>query len=935
MNVSYRRIKVVRLMLAPILGLGWTLALLALMGGRPISSAQVASAAPPGAQSHSQAHSESSLNLPLRFIANAGQTDPAVRFTAKGAGYTLFFAEDQVVFSASTAGADPPGHGLHRMPAPIPNPRPDTHPPSVVQLRFPGANSRPTVEGLNPMPGAVNFFLGNDPTRWRVNVPTYGAIVYRSLYPGVDLVYRGREGRLKSEFRLRPGADPAVIQMLYRGLTGVQLRQDGALVLETPLGELVEEAPLIYQEVDGVRHTIPGGYRLISPAPDATVSENDTYRIGFWVATYDPNRPLIIDPALSYASYLGGSSDDIGYGIAVDDNGHIYVVGHTESDDFPTRDAVDATYGGVADVFVTQIISAGGVYTYGYSTYLGGSDDDIGLAVVVDDAGGVYIAGRTSSSDFPTRNALDTSLGPWSDAFVTKIISVAGVYTLSYSTYLGGSNWDGGYALAVDDNGNAYVAGVTYSDDFPTRLAIQPNYTMGICAGDVLCGDVFVTQIISASGVYTYGYSTYLGGSGEDAAYGIAIGHAGETYVTGDTRSETGLSDFPIRNAVQPNYGGGGGDAFVTQIISSGGVYTYGYSTFLGGSSLDTATGIGLDNEGGVHLAGGTESHDFPTHRPIQPNYGGGPDDCFVAQIISASGVYTLGYSTYLGGSNDDVCEGIAVSADNEERVYVVGGTNSTDFPTRYAIQPDLGGNMDSFVTQIISASGVYTWGYFTYLGGSESEIAYAIATSPAGAEDVYVTGDTQSSDFPTRHAIQPIYRGLVDAFVVKISGGADLALSKSVTPTEAAMPGQTITYTLTYTNSGPISVGGVLITDIVPITLINVSATGHGAAITPTGSVSYVWQVAELAPGAGGVITITGIISPSLGGVFSLTNQAVIGVVSDTYYADENPLNDVAVVHNRVGHSGPTPNRVYLPAILRDYPNLRAQGQEIHRTRP
>jgi uncharacterized repeat protein (TIGR01451 family) len=754
------------------------------------------------------------FNLPLRFVANAGQTDPAVRFTVKGAGHTLFFTQEEVVFSAVQEVEDEPVR-------------------SVVRLRFLEASPHPTVEGLSPLSGVANFFLGNDPAQWRVNVPSYGAVAYRDLYPGVDLIYHGSEGYLKSEFRLAPEADPAAIQMVYSGLESLYLGEDGALVLQTALGELIETAPLIYQKVDGVRQVIPGGYVLLPISADLTGFRNlsgpgaDAYKVGFQVGAYDSTRPLVIDPALAYSTYLGGSDQDMGRGIAVDSAGNAYVTGWTSSSDFPTTTlTIQPAYGGgTVDAFVTQIISASGFYTYGYSTYLGGNGDDRSWGIAVDD-GNAYVTGWTSSSNFPT-----------------------------------------------------------------TTLAIQPGYGGGT-------EDAFVTQIISASGAYTLGYSTYLGGDDRDKSYSIAVDSAGNAYVTGQTWS----SDFPTTtNAIDPIWGVV--DAFVTKIISASGFYTYGYSSYLGGNSAESGYGIAVDGDDNIYVTGETLSNNFPTHNALQTDQGGW--DAFVTQIISASGVYTYGYSTYLGGTGDDY--GYDIAVDGGGNAYVTGDTQSSDFPIRNAIQTGQG-VPDAFVTQIISASGVYTYGYSSYLGGTLADGGYDIAVDSAG--HAYVTGWTWSLDFPTRKAIQAD-QGSRDAFVAKIAAPADLALSKTVTPTGSVEAGQPITSTLIYTNDGQVPATGILITDVVPTSLISVTFTSSGAQITPTGSVSCTWQVEDLSPGEGGVITITGVVS----GTSGLTNRATITTTPGAYFADDNPDNNESVVQSSVGYP------IYLPLIMRAYP--------------
>jgi hypothetical protein len=684
-------------------------------------------------------------SLPLRFIANVGQTDRPVAFAVQGAGHTIFFTPEEVVFSAAQ---EMEGETVR----------------CAVRVRFIGADPNPTLEGLEPLPGAVNYFLGDDPTKWRTDVPAFKAIAYRDLYPGIDLVFRGIEGHLKSEFQLASGADPAAVEIAYSGVEAMHLREDGALVLTTPLGELAEAAPLIFQEVDRARQIIPGGYVFLYPPDTATEASPletqdpaaQTLTVGFRVTSYDPSRPLIIDPELIYSSHLGGSNDaDYGWGIAADSAGSIYLTGIARSSDFPTTaNALQPAHGGgTSDAFVTQLIRVGGVYTYGFSTYLGGSGNDRGNGITVDDAGNVYVAGSTQSADFPTWSAIQTTHANTAtyDVFVTKIVSASGAYTLAYSTYLGGSDYDWGLSIALDSADNVYVTGSTASSDFPTTTnAIQTSYAGGV-------DDAFVTKIIRAGTAYTYGYSTFVGGSDWDQGNGIAVDDDDNVYLAGVTYS----SDFPTTtNAAQPVFGGGTRDAFLTQIISAGTVYTYGYSTYVGGSNWDSGWGVALEHDGTPYIVGSTNSSDFPTTtNAVQPAYGGGTYDAFVAQIISAGTVYTYSFSTYLGGSDSDQGYGIAVGSDSS--VYVTGDTTSSDFPTTTnAVQPAHGGGAyDAFVAQIIRTGMVYTYGYSTYLGGEGGDEGDAIAAD--GGDSAYVTGVTVSTNFPTTaDAINSTYMG-------------------------------------------------------------------------------------------------------------------------------------------------------------------------------
>lgn len=702
------------------------------------------------------------VHLPLRFVPNYGQIEPEVSFHVRSLGGNLFFAPREVIFTLPAPGEkreDREGNARnmqniidHTTPSP-------TRKLSIVRLTFGRINPNSTLKGLTALPGRVSFFLGNDPKQWWSNLPTYEAIAYRDLYPGIDLIYRGTDGHLKSEFIVAPGADPDFISMGYSGVDRIWLRSDGALILQTSTGELVEGPLYIYQDIDSVRYEIEGEYVI----QDKTVTIK--------VAAYDSAYPLIIDPELIYSTYLGGSDPssiccnrDGGSGIAVDSAGNTYVVGTTDSSDFPQRNPLQETFGGgFSDIFVTQIISTSGVYTYGFSTYLGGSGDDFGRAITVDSLGNIYLVGSTSSTDFPERNATQAMYGGGlSDVFVAKIIHANGVYTLDYSTYLGGNSGDRSDGVAVDRSGNISLGGYTSSSNFPTWRAIQ---------GDQGGEDAFITQIISASGVYTYGYSSYLGGSGEEKGTDIAVDSAGNVYMVGFTDS----SNFPLWRAIQNDQLDR--DVFVTKIISASGVYTYGYSTYLGGNGHDVGYGIAVDNTGNAYVTGNTTSTNFPLRRAIK-EIKTGSTDIFVTQIISASGIYSYGYSTYLGGSDFEL--GNRVAVDRLGNAYITGYTTSTDFPTRQAIQND-SGYTDAFVTQIINASGVYTYGYSTYLGGNIDDVGADIAVDHTG--NVYITGPTSSTDFTKEQAIQGNLRGIQDAFIVKLSSSLPPANPESYLP--------------------------------------------------------------------------------------------------------------------------------------------------------
>ncbi|MBV5274297.1 MAG: SBBP repeat-containing protein, partial [Lamprocystis purpurea] len=506
----------------------------------------------------------------------------------------------------------------------------------------------------------------------------------------------------------------------------MRLDDTGNLVLTLGEQQVIQHSPRVYQESNGERTLVPTRYVLA-----------DNRQVSLAVGDYDAGRALVIDPVLVYSTYLGGSGHDRGTGIAVDGAGNAYVTGFT-SYDFPTRQALQPDGHGW-DAFVAKLSADGA--TLLYATYLGGSASDGGEGIAVDGAGNAYVTGFTRSTDFPTHQALQPHYGGGNDAFVAKL-SADGA-TLVYATYLGGSDNDYGTGIAVDGAGTAYLTGGTWSSDFPTRQALQPDNDTS--------RDAFVAKL-SADGT-TLVYSTYLGGSLWDEGADIAVDGAGNAYLTGATES----ADFPTRNAPQSDFGGGYSDVFIAEVSADG--TTLVYATYLGGNGMDRGNGIAVDGAGTAYLTGQTSSAHFPTRNALQPDFGGGYDDAFVAKL-SADGA-ALVYATYLGGSASDGGNGIAV--DGAGTAYLTGGTYSSDFP-RQALQPDLSSYGGAFVTKI-SADGA-TLVYSTYLGGSSGT---GIALDGAGT--AYLTGWTDSPDFPTRNALQRDYGdGGYDSFVAKIA---------------------------------------------------------------------------------------------------------------------------------------------------------------------
>jgi hypothetical protein len=670
--------------------------------------------------------------LPLSFEANEGQVSADVDFLCRGAGMTLFLSGGEALLSLR----GPEGSQV------------------VVRMQPIGAAYHPRGVGVEPQITKTNYFLGNDPQQWHTDIANFGQVRYPQIYPGIDLIYRGNQRRLEYDLMIAPGADPNQIRLAISGAGSIRIDPLGGLILRTAAGDLEQPAPTVYQEGTEGRQRVAGRYALLA-SPDAPQDQREGGRqqVGFVVGRYDHSRPLIIDPVIVYSTFLGGSGEDSGQGIAVDGSGNAYVTGVTQSTTFPgvTGSSIQPAYGGgKIDAFVTKINAAGTAIVY--STFLGGGDNDAGAAIAVDGTGNAYVTGDTQSTDFPvTASSTQPTLGGGHDAFVTKI-NAAGT-AIVYSTFVGGSGDDSGRGIAVDGSGNAYVTGSTQSTTFPgvTGSSIQPANGGGF--------DAFVTEINAAGTAIVY--STFLGGNGSDLGYGIAVDSGGNAYITGHTSSTT----FPgvTGGSIQPAFGGVE-DAFVTKINAAGTAIVY--STFLGGSGDDLGNGIAVDGPGNAYITGQTFSTTFPgvSGSSIQPASAGG-GDAFVTKI-NAGGTAIV-YSTFLGGSGGDAGYGIAV--DGTGNAYITGETTSTTFPgvTGSSIQPANGGFYDAFVTKINAAGTAID--YSTFLGGSGDDHGFGIALDSAG--NAYITGLTSSTTFLgiTGSSIQPANGGGSDAFVTKI----------------------------------------------------------------------------------------------------------------------------------------------------------------------
>jgi len=624
--------------------------------------------------------------------------------------------------------------------------------PTVLQMSLLDANPQASVAGEEELPATVNDFHGRDPAKWYSEIPTYARIKYRSIYPGIDLAYYSNQEKLEYDFIVNAGSDPSVIKLEFGGAGQPEIDAQGDLCVRAagqPVLRLPK--PYIYQRIAGVRHEIPGGF---------TQSGN---QVGFAIGSYDRTRPLVIDPVLGFSTHLGGGGGDGGQGIAVDAKGNVYVTGDTGSADFPVAKPFQHVVRGKTDVFIAKFNAKGQLI---YSTYLGGEGADVGYAIALDEKGDIYLTGDTRSTDFPLVGPVQQTLGGSADIFVAKLSGDGS--KLLFSTFIGGKAGERGQGIAVDGSGNAVVTGFTQSTNFPTVKPFQASFGGGNA-------DAFVLKL-NASGSALI-YSTYLGGGNDrpDIGTAIAVDRTGNAYVTGFTNAR----DFPSVNSIQPFVGPT--DVFVTKIDPTGSKLIY--STFLGGRADDEAMGIAVDAAGNAYVTGETESPNFPTTAgalsascnaivvDLPPALGGricSGGDAFVSKI-NPEGT-ALVYSTFILGSNFEA--GRAIAVDSAGNAYITGITGSPDFPTMHPFQKEFAGGtdrfaFDAFVLKLNPTGSALV--YSTFLGGRGVDQGYAIAVDGAG--NAYVTGVTESSDFPVEKPLRQISGASTrDAFVTKIT---------------------------------------------------------------------------------------------------------------------------------------------------------------------
>lgn len=675
--------------------------------------------------------------MPLYFVANQGQVDMRVAYYIQGSDKTLYFTPDGVTFALTVPATSPA--------------RPSRW---IVKLDFVQAR-QVQPGGLDKTAAVVSYFKGS-PAAWHTGLPTYARIVYPDLWPGIDLTYSGAVNRLKYEFVVQPGFDPARIRLAYRGAT-TAVNEAGQLEISTPAGSFQDDAPLAYQEVDGERVPVAVSYAL-----------QDASAYGFRLGAYDPTLPLVIDPAvLVYCGFIGGSaaewsSYDDYMGIAVDAAGYAYVAGvtHSTAASFPVLVGPDLSFNGGEygrDAYVAKVTADGTALVY--AGYIGGSGGTFGSGIAVDAAGNAYVTGMTWSTEtsFPVLVGPDLTHNGGQDAFVAKV--QADGTGLVYCGYIGGSRNEGGKGIAVDAAGNAYLAGGTNSQEwagFP--LSVGPDLTFN---GD---WDTFVAKVkVDGTGL---DYCGYIGGNGLDYAGAVAVDATGHAYIGATTVSDE--TTFPVVVGPDLTHNGGVYDAYVAKVTADGSGLDY--AGYIGGSDWDMGYDIALDAAGNAYVTGRTKSNEGVEGFPVTA----GPDltysgdyDAFVAKV-TADGT-ALVYCGYIGGNGADAGHGIAL--DGAGNAYITGLTDSsaTTFPVIGGPDLTYNGGQDVFVAKV-QADGTRL-DYAGYIGGGGVDDGHDIAVDAEG--NAYVVGVTASdaATFPVTGGPDLTYNGGDnDAFVAKIA---------------------------------------------------------------------------------------------------------------------------------------------------------------------
>ena len=820
-------------------GRGSVLFALLVLGGISLFRHDASNAAPP---SRSVTPNPTSLigGLPLAFESNIGQFGQPVKYLARGAGYGLYLTPTRAILTLPSYQAKPAGL-------------------SSIEMQFAGANPDAAMSGIGLLPGHSNYLVGNDPSRWIHNVPQFSRVHYRSLYKGVDLDFYGNQGKLEYDFAVSPGADASQIELALHGVQQLRITANGDLVFSVGERDLRFQAPRIYQMVENREQQVDGHFVIRADG-----------RAGFEIGNYDRSRTLVIDPVLAFSTYLGGSGAESCAAIAgaafvphcpsiaVDSASRVYIAGATTSPGSSFPGGGSASLKGSADVFVARISSNGTALAVDYVTYVGGSGIEYPTGVAVDSGFNVYLAGNTTSSDFPTANGFKSSASG-NHAFVTKL-DPTGSATL-YSTYLAGSGTDSASGVVLDGQAQVYVFGTTTSADFPTTPGALQSTAKAT-------NQFFFSKLNPAqSGSSSLLYSTFIGGSapsnGVVTGGAVAVDSNLNVYLAGGTN----FTDMPVLNAYQGSLQGGTNvwAAELKAPTNNTQQYVANYETYLGGAgdSAQVTVAYGIASDGtSTYITGSTTSNAFslPTGiSPFQSSNAGGTD-AFLAKfgqpttIGTTQGTVPLNYFTYLGGSGMDV--GLAVVADAaSQNARVTGLTQSGDFPNTNPLPGSSGGGTDAFFARLVTnvSTGSTNTSSTSILGGSGNDIGTSITTD--ASLNAFVAGETTSGNFPTAASpgqppvgpVQASLNGPSDAFISKLGANTTgLSLMCPSSPSTVCSPtgvtvspspvgvGNTVTFTYPiYNTTDPVN--GVVFTDTVQGTNSQISSVSASPSGTCT----------------------------------------------------------------------------------------------------
>jgi RHS repeat-associated protein len=690
---------------------------------------------------------------PLAFVANVGQTDSSVSYLSSHGGITTFLtAAGGVTFEVPVAPSDP--HSNSDAGSNTPSSPPLQY---AFRMSLVGASPNATAVPSDPLTSHSSYFTGSGPDAWHTDLTNYGSIRYQSVYPGIDLVFQAdAQGNFEYQFQAQAGADLSPIRVAWQGITSTALDAHGNLVLSTPAGPVVQTAPIAWED-HGNAKTNVGVQQVVNA--DGTLS--------FQTAAHDPSKPVVIDPSISFSTYLGGSASDGPNAIAVTPGGSSYIIGTTTSSNFPVLNGLQTSNAGASDVFVSKFSPTGSLV---WSTYLGGPGNDSGNAIATDAAGDVFLAG-TAGTGFPTVNPLQSFSSPGPDGFVSVINPSGDV--LQYSTYVGPTATTL-YGIAVDTSGAIYITG-TSTSSYTTKSPFQASFGGGTY-------DAVVSKIDPVSS--TYVYSSFLGGSGSDTGYAIAVDSQNNVFVGGTTQSSTG---FPTKGGYRDTWPGGTAAGFVAEVKSD--FTTLTYSTFLGGNGSDTVYGLALDLSDDAYLTGSSTSTNFPTTAgAFSTSSTGG---AFSTELSSTG---TLVYSGVIASAT-----GHSVAVDGSGNAYSTGWTTGSFPVTGSAYQSSYGGSTDAYLLELNAAGSTIT--YATYLGGSNSDQGQSIGLDVYN--NVYLSGNTSSSNFPTVNAYQSTNAGSSDAFVTSFLSRPAPPKITGISPDTGSSSSDAVTTATTITLSG------------------------------------------------------------------------------------------------------------------------------------